>query len=82
MFDRVTRGHPWYYWFKQGKEITVNRVVRDHSGGLWVSQYGHSTQMRIWLLGHMCLGPVEPPMERPERPDKTIELEIKFPEEK
>jgi hypothetical protein len=81
MFDEVTVNRPWYYWFKQGKDVRVYRVIRDHIGGLWVSQYGHSTSMRIWLLGRKCLGPVEPPIEPsiPVSNNPTMELEIIFP---
>lgn len=84
MFDKVTYGHPWYYWFRQGNDTRVFRVVRDHTGGLWVSQFGYSTKMRTWLLGHECLGPVQPPIEPTESTiasdKKTMELEIIFPE--
>lgn len=84
MFDEVTYGNPWYYWFKQGTSMTVNRVVRDHTGGLWVSQCGYSTKMSTWLLGHKYLGPVNPPVESTKAAiaadKKTMELEIIFPE--
>lgn len=81
MFDKVTYGNPWYYWFRQGKDLTVNRVIRDHTGGLWVSLCGYSIKMSTWLLGHKCLGAVKPPVETPISQDKiTMELEIIFPE--
>lgn len=83
MFEEVTYGNPWYYWFRQGNDTRVFRVVRDHTGGLWVSQCGYSTRMNVWLLGHKCLGPVKPPVESSITSDKiTMELEIIFPDGK
>jgi hypothetical protein len=63
-FDRVQPGTPWYFWFEEKgyggvREQVVRRVVRDGSGGLWVSHDGRGVSLDA-KLAETCLGPVEP----------------------
>lgn len=46
-FFRVQPGKPWWWWFgmNDGGGREVFRIVRDGSGGLWVSDNGYGCKL-------------------------------------
>ena len=58
-FHIVQPGHCWWWWFELIDMKEVFRIVRDGSGGLWVSDDGHGNVCKLSEFRGKPLGPVK-----------------------